>query len=479
MLTLFEQVEVPALLYRHRKDFIDSQETFHENEDAALLQYLKEKFPDPDKAADMDKYLEAPESKDKKPSLKIVPSCEQLMFGYDFSSSKEGFLGGSPKSCLKPKLAESPLTGDKSRPSYSFTEETLSFVEKHSTILAALVHLLCPPVAKGTQPAETTNQSLKPRETTRDVDNKTSTPGPISPPSKPRQVAAKTATAQPHGAETDPEAQHRLEAVLERFATLPPMQRYLHSRLTPFVLYAVPGGEAVDVRQLALIANGNGALGDACLCLLQGLVGSGRAGDAVKLLQLEPAISSQSKVQFVRDLAISAHFVSRCVSDAMGAVEVGRGGVLGRSMLASLLFQISDPTLAARLVLSSLHGWSAGTAMFLVQYCMSHLPSPSSSPLYPLLTKKLEVLRVNQQILERFFACGSDGVQEQGDGEEGGGWKSWVELESESCTRPKHVLELMLKVGLSNDLIQWWAAEHSLGWEVTKVSDGLGLRLLR
>ena len=37
--------------------------------------------------------------------------------------------------------------------------------------------------------------------------------------------------------------------------------------------------------------------------------------------------------------------------------------------------------------------------------------------------------------------------------EEGGSWKSWSELEGESCTRPKHVLELMLKVGLSNDLI--------------------------
>ena len=474
-------MEVPSLLYRHRRDFVSVPEASNENDDMALLKYLKAKLPH-DKAAGIDKYLEAVESKDKKPSLKIVPSCEQLAFGYDFSllssGNKQGSPSGSPKSYLKPKGTELALADDKSRPSYAFTEETLSFVEKHSTVLAALVHLLCPPVAKGNQSIESSAQAAKTQAklAPRDAAEKT----PLSPLSVlPKSLAAARSTGVVPPPEAEPEAHLLLKSILERFSPLPPMQRYLRSRLSPLLSNAamVSTDTAVDMRQLSLVANTSDALGGACLHLLQSLVGGGRVAEAVKLLSTEPVVCSWGKVQFVRDLVVSTHFVdicSKCAPEASGVkhgnVPSGgkHGNVPSKSALVSLLFQISDPSLAARLVLSSLNGWSVETAIFLVQYCVSHLPL--SSPLHSLMIKKLEVLRVNQQVMERLSEWGTrqEGEEESAAGG-GGRWKSWSDLEQESCTRPRHVLELMLEAGLSNDLIQQWAAEHKLGWEVTKV----------
>ena len=483
-------MEVPSLLYRHRRDFISLPEASNENDDMALLKYLKAKLPH-GKAADIDKYLEAVESKDRKPSLKIVPSCKQLVLGYDFSSlssdNKQGSPSGSPKSYLKPKGTELPIADDKAQPSYVFTEETLSFVEKQSTLLAALVHLVCPPVAKGNQSIESSAQAAKAQAKVapRDAAEKT----PISPPSMlPKSLAAARSTGVVPPPEAEPEAHLLLKSILERFSSLPPMQCYLRSRLSPLLSNAatVSTDTAVDMRQLSLVTNTSDALGGVCLHLLQSLVGGGSVAEAMKLLSTEPVVSSWGKVQFMRDLVVSTHFVdvcSKCAPEASGVrhgnvpsgVKHGNvpsggkhGNVPSKSALVSLLFQISDPSLATRLVLSSLNGWSVETAIFLVQYCVSHLPL--SSPLHPLMIKKLEVLRVNQQIMERLSEWGARQEGEEESAASGGGrWKSWSDLEQESCTRPRHVLELMLEAGLSNDLIQQWAAEHKLGWEVTKV----------
>ena len=475
-------MEIPALLHRHRKDFISTSEGTRESEDMALLQYLKAKLPPHGKGAEIEKYLEALESKDKKFSLKIAPLSEQLTLGYDFSScSKQGSPRGSPKSNLKPKLVELQ-TPDKSQPSYAFTEETLSFVEKHSAVLAALVHLLCPPINKGIQSIENSTQTIKTRETTKDTADKVPAVGQVSPPSRSRSTLTKSPSnvAPLLGTESESNTHLGLEAVLERFATLPALQRHLKFRLAPFLCTAVAsGGDVSDMRQLALVAGGSSVLGDACVNLLQSLLQEGRVADAVKLLRTEPVISSPGKVQFMKDLVVSTRFAGLCslksASDS-GTGDLGHGNVPSKSALVSLLFQISDPSLAARLVMSSLHGWSAAMAVFLIEYCVSHLPLPSSSLLHTLLAKKLDILRLNQQIMERFSGGGEKRAQKDGE-EGGGGWKNWADLEQESCRRPKHVLELMLEAGLSIDLIQQWAAEHKLGWEVTKVMMGLGLKV--
>ena len=548
-------MEIPALLYRHRKDFVSTSEGTPDNADAALLQYLKAKLSPYGKGAEIEKYLEALESKDKKFSLKITPLSEQLTFGYDFSSlswgSKQSSPKSSPESKLKHKLAEQQAPDSKSRPSYAFTEETLSFVEKHSAMLAALVHLLCPPINKGIQLIESStlsvNKTRDTKETARDTADKAPAVAQVSPPSKTRPTLTKNASivaplpgaesdsrtrptltknvsivaplpgaesdsrtrptltksaivaplpgaesdsrtrptltksvsivAPLPGAESEPDPHLCLEAILERFATLPAMQRHLRFRLEPFLRSAlIVKGDTSDARQLALIAGGSSVLGDACVDLIQGLLREGRAGEAVKLLRTEPVVSSPGKVRFMRDLVVSTHFAGLCslksVSDS-GTGDLGRGNAPSKTALASLLFQISDPSLATRLVLSSLHDWSVETAVFLLEYCMSHLPS--SSPLHTLLVKKLDILILNRQIMETFSGRGAKGAQKDGE-EEGGRWKSWADLERESCSRPKHVLELMLEAGLSNDLVQLWAAEHKLGWEVTKVIMGLGLR---
>ena len=283
--------------------------------------------------------------------------------------------------------------------------------------------------------------------------------------------------------------QRELDDVLVQFVTLPPMQQFLQARLSYFrnVLSWDPapskpssGGRqrtsswfldaGTSLRRLAVLPCRGEELGRTCSYAMHRLVEAGQTQEAVRFLASEPAACHRERLHLMKDLAVCSVFVETYSE----ILALGHSGEHARETMAptapsplSLLSQLSDPEMAARLALSSLHNWPVEMCVDILTYCSHHLPPPSL--LLPNIQGKLERMLVYASIMEE---CKS--LLRSGRGQGRGGrtlqssWHSWSELASDSEKRSEYVRDVLLNCR-AFDLARNWAQVHYLDQNITQV----------
>ena len=291
--------------------------------------------------------------------------------------------------------------------------------------------------------------------------------------------------------------QRELDDVLVQFVTHKPMQHFLRARLAnfnsilPWDLLGIrptPTGrrsrgrassalpEPKDtLRVLALLPARGHALGFACSYSLHRLVESGRVQEAVAFLASEPAACHRNRTSLLADIALSSAFV-KSYSEIL---SLGQSGEMASETLSStspsssssyssplsLLFQLSDQEMAARLVLSSLHNWPVGVCCDLLSLSSHHL-SPSS-PLLPTVQDKLERIQIYSTIMAK---CRSLLLtrSEREKKKEQRSWSKWTDLAHDSECKPQFVLGVLL-TEREFELARRWAHVHSLSQRISQV----------
>ena len=399
---------------------------------------------------------------------------------------------------------------------YSFTAEILTFVSGKSPLLAALVHLLCPPPSSP-PPSSASSVATPGRKTGKtglEEDSATgvgsggvgSVPTELS--EGEREESGKKVsmfglrgrgktqlsrrTSYDHHTPLVPTLssswQRELDDILVQFVTLGPMQQFLQARLANFNSVIpwdpptrAPGKRgrsssssalldpATTLRGIALLPSRGTELGIACSYTLHRLLEMGRVQDAVRFLSSEPAACHRGRMHLLSDVALASAFV-QSYSEILA---LGQSGERARDTLSSLspltlLSRLSDPEMAARLALPSLHNWPVDMCRDILSFCSHHL-SPSSL-LLPPVQEKLERITIYASIMDKcksllFSRTGRE--RKEGESEQKS-WKCWSDLASDSENRPSYVLEVLL-AEKAFDLARKWAMVHSLKQSITQV----------
>lgn len=409
-------------------------------------------------------------------------------------------------------------------PQYAITVETLAFVKQRMPLLAAMMHLLCPSPSSptgarassrataggegeeesGDEESMREERREKEREKDREADDGgrplrmallKSLRGDRSAP--PPVVARKRLSISSYDLLPQQPWQRQFEDVLIHFVDFPVLRNYLLTRMMSFesVLPWDPPDTSADahppkrekqrrsslqglmsLRQIALLPATSAELGEACCYIVHKLLDAGMVNEAVRFLSSEPALAHMGSVGFMADLALASAFVKSYLE----VLSVGQGGEGVREKKTasmdpiSLLSRLSDPELAARLALSSLHNWPASVCSAMLSYCLHHLPP--SSPLLPPLSEKLHRMAVYERVME---TCESPlrlaGSIAEGDGVGGRGvwhgrspWGSWSELAADSESKPAYVLQILLE-SKAFALARRWAYSHNLSPDITQV----------
>ena len=446
----------------------------------------------------------------KSKKVTFNPEPDSLKLGYNFGSKaasppNKSSPRGSPKMrrkglsrelsrkelSLLPAFQEAPTCGTR----HSFTPETIAFIKQRSPLISALVHLV--------SPAPPTSVSGKAKKSgtddeagTDDVEQSIKKSFMHSLRSSKKQSSSPT-----HKRSTsvdEQQAQQRLkqdpwkrqyDEVLSHFDSFPPMGRYLTARLTCFEAViawdlpsrpregtkpsssaAVESGrgksptEVVDgrefpvtLRRLAALSTTSDEVGEACSFVMKKLVEEDKMNEAIRFLSSEPAIGNVPRVRFLKDVAICSLFVaSYRESTGSSEEEEGIGTVSKPKMVAqnsvSLLSQLSDTELAARLTLSSLQHWPVNVCVDLLSFCYHHV-SPSS-PLNQIINDKLQRMRVYSQIMATCSESQRASATERP-------WQNWSELEHDTESRPDYVMGVLLTTK-KFELIRRWVEVHSL-----------------
>ena len=412
---------------------------------------------------------------------------------------------GSQMDILESAEAQMPQTVKE----YTFTPEILTFVTHQNPLLAALIHLLCPP------PPSPPSLTTPPRKgtskgTTSEEEGTTGigTTGGGSV-SEGEESSWKTSMFGLRGrgrsqlprrlsydqliplSPTTSSWQRELDDILIQFVTLEPMQQFLRARLCGFnsvLSWDLPRtGTTGDkrgnptresclleprepLRCLALLPSRGNMLGTACSYALHFLIETGRVQDAVWFLASEPVACNRSRMNLLSDIAVSSAFVatySEILSLGHSGNETARDTLTPAPSPLSLVFRLSDPEMAAHLVLSSLHNWPVDTCRDLLSLCSHHL-SPSSL-LLPTVQSKLERITVYTSIMDTcrslLFSRSSDREKRK----EQKSWTRWTDLASDSESRPQYVLDVLL-TEKAFDLARKWAQIHSLPQSIAQVS---------
>ena len=173
-------------------------------------------------------------------------------------------------------------------------------------------------------------------------------------------------------------------------------------------------------------------------------------------------------MHLLSDLALSSAFVENYSE----VLTLGQSGEMAHDTLTTavspltLLFQLSDTEMAARLVLSSLHNWPVDICHNLLSFCLHHLPP--SSPLLRVVQGKLERIAVYASIMDRCRSLLFTRSAKQKRGEQKS-WKRWSDLASDSESRPQYVLDVLL-AEKAFDLARKWVSVHNLSQSITQVS---------
>ena len=447
-------------------------------------------------------------------SKKVMFVCEadSLKLGYNFGSKAASPPNKSPRGSPKmrrkglsrelsrkelsllPTFQEEPTCGTR----HSFTPETIAFIKQRSPLISALVHLV--------SPAPPTNVSGKAKKIGTedeagmdDVEQSIKKSFMYSLRSSKKQSSSPT-----HKRSTsvdEQQVQQRLkqdpwkrqyDEVLSHFDAFPPMGRYLTARLTCFeavIAWDLPPRplhqregpkpsssaaaesgrgrsptEVVDgrefpvtLRRLAALSTTSDEVGEACSFVMKKLVEEDKMDEAIRFLSSEPAIGNIPRVRFLKDVAISSLFVASYRESTGGSEEdEGTGAVSKPKMVTqnsvSLLSQLSDTELAARLTLSSLQHWPVDVCVDLLSFCYHHI-SPSS-PLNQIISDKLQRMRVYSQIMAMCSESQCASVTERP-------WRNWSELEHDTESRPDYVMGVLLTTK-KFELIRRWVEVHSL-----------------
>ncbi len=449
----------------------------------------------------------------KSKKVMFVYEADSLKLGYNFGSKATSPSNksprGSPKTrrkgssrelsrkelSLLPTFQEEPTCGTR----HSFTPETMAFIKQRSPLISALVHLVSP--APPTNfPGKTKKTGTEDEPGTDEVEQSIKKSFMYSLRSK-KQSSSPTHKRSTSVDERQAQLQlkqdpwkKQYDDILSHFNSFPPMGRYLTARLSCFEMViawdlpprplqgikpsssasaesgrskspteVVDGKEfPVALRRLAALSTTSDEVGEACSFVMKKLVEEDRMDEAIRFLSSEPAIGNVPRVRFLKDVAICSLFVAsyRDIGQSTGSSEEEKGTGLGAAskpkMVAknsvSLLSQLSDTELAARLTLSSLQHWPVDVCVDLLSFCYHHV-SPSST-LNHIIGDKLRRMRVYSQIMATCSESQRASATERP-------WRNWSELEHDTESRPDYVMGILLTTK-KFELIRRWVEVHSL-----------------
>ena len=502
-----------------------SNSSFHYLPDFCLLSYLQAHV-DREQSELLQPLVVACETamtRKHSPPVKVLVKKDTLRFGYDLTSESQPHPTSpqspqtSPKTLRRrlsklrgsqtdiPKVVDVPTQTAKG---YSFTSDTLSFVTQQNPLLAALIQLLCPPPSS----PSTTTLTMSSRKTNKTSYEEDSTTGvgelsegerderekekedsgwKASLFGRSRSLSRRISSSYDHLISLTPPTvslwQRELDDILVQFVQFDPMQQFLKARLASFnsVLTWDPPDMRTGIstehdqsstfilleprntlRYLALLPSRGHEFGIACSYAFHKLLESGRAQDAVRFLSSEPAACNRRRLHLLNDLAVSLAFVESYSE----VLSLGQGGEKARDTLdtlspLTLLFQLTDTEMAARLALSSLRNWPINVCHDILSLCSHRLPP--TSPLLPTVQGKLKKISVYVGIMEK---CRSMLFTRpiRGRKEEPKSWKCWSDLARDSETRPQYVLGVLI-AEKAFDLARTWAVVHNLGQDVMQV----------
>ena len=469
--------------------------------DVWFLSYIQNRI-EKDKADWLKPYADVT---DPVKSRKVIFVCEadSLKLGYNFgskaaSSPPNKSPRGSPKMrrkglsremsrkelSLLPMFQEEPTCGTR----HSFTPETMAFIKQRSPLISALVHLVSP-APSTSLPGKTRKTGTEDETGIDEVElsvkksfiQSLRSKKPGGSPTHKRSTSVDEQQMQLR-LKQDP-WRRQYDEVLSHFDSFHPLRRYLTARLTCFealIAWDTPhphregtkpstetgarsptetidGKEfPVSLRRLAALSTTSSEVGEASSFVMKKLVEDDRMGEAVHFLSSEPAIGNVHRVRFLKDVAICSLFVASYKEIGQSSGEEEEGAALKPKMAAqnsvSLLSQLSDTELAARLTLSSLQHWPVDVCVDLLSFCYHHV-SPSST-LNTIISEKLQRMRVYSQIMSTCSSSHHVSATERP-------WRNWSELEKDTESRPDYVMGVLLTTK-KFELIRQWVEVHSL-----------------
>ena len=430
--------------------------------------------------------------------LKVAVNEEESNIGYAFPPVRRlSMLEASfplPRPASAKKKNRIGRTYEKIKP-YSFTSETMGFVNTQSQLLASLVSLLCPPenspsrqqldlpTADGNVIAETDEverEAEKVKESGKEADitqslhpNASASRPPSFPPTLRRTVSLSeetTVLARPSHAWKE-----TFTNVMTQFEEGSPLNEFVTCRLMSFAgiipwdrLIQEPtvGNEngtfrsdpVINLRRLAVLPCRNLELSHACSLVVRKLLKRGMSEAVLRFIKTEPVANNHEQVQFAIDASVTNTFFHI----ANGGEDAGNGGKTTAAEFSPLmlLYQLSDPELAARLTLSSLEMWPVDTCVDLLMLCFYHLPSSSS--FLSLISRRLEQLQTYLKIIEVVENPLMDGDMCSGS------WDHWAKLAADTVDKPEYVLSILLECKAFS--LAWeWARVHDLDEDITRV----------
>lgn len=463
--------------------------------DLAFLKYIHSRV-EKEKADVLLPLIEASEmSKVRKVSISVQPDKGGV--GYSFHQKhKSSTPKTSPKTRKKKfsrELSRKVLSPSPTHPAgtgaapvikvnYSFTPETLTFIKQRAPLLAALVHLISPPSTV----RERKTNSYDKDDPKSGIEISIASSGKKSLMQTLRsKVTGTTPLPPPPAADVAGEAisswRKMYREILSHFTSAQPMYKYLVSRLSCFdslIQWDGTQGQsgetrspsnskertenAVGLRTLAVLPSTSSQVGEACNYALRKLLDKGLIADALKLISSEPAAQNSGSISLLSDELITCAFITN--HEEVRSFEQSSDDGLAKVVLVSpvsLLSRLSDPERASRLALASLQTWPVKVSVDMLSYCSHHLPF--TSPLAPPVREKLDCLKVYSVIMA---TCDSPLHSYKWESTKSP-WKKWLDLASDSATRPDYVLRILL-TSKTFVMVRQWAAVHKLGAEFTQ-----------
>jgi len=440
-------ISVPEWLFDCYKDFVPSDSS---DADLALCKYIQSKREN----ETLSELIGGSEiSKSRKLSLSVSVIPNKTQFGFNFNVKKST---PSPKSSPSHRIlsrehsrkdmhSPTPVPVKESKQKHSFTPEIFSFVQQRSPLLAALIYLLSPPVAK---PEGSITDDKDPSE---DQVEKKGILQSIKQKVNPKAPQVQPATKAVAPVKTVDDWKVTFDGVLSHFTKALPMQQYLTARLSGFSSLIqwddTSGGKTdpnefkVCVRTLAALPSSSPVIGEACQFVMKKLLESGKVMQAVEFMSSEPATRHSEKVSYLSDIVLARAFVSNCSKEVKDPL--------------SILSRISNPELTCRLTLSSLKHWPVRECIKLLSYCQHHLPN--TSRLRETVKDKLDCMKVYLAMSNCQSPLHSLGSP----------WRSWYQIASDSESHPDYVLSVLLS-GNNFAIARQWGAVHKVDKELSQ-----------
>ena len=507
IIIILRQLTIPKLLDDHRDDFIPRKSRYGPNNpyrdlsNIALARYIAHKLP-AEQAEQLSAMVDVCDSNRGKKGhptrLRVDVMEEETSIGYAFPpvrrlSMLEGSLPPPRPQADSRKKSCGGRTYQKIKP-YSFTEDTMSFVKNQSQLLASLVSLLCPPEGSPSRQqldlptmdgkilAET-DELEREGEKEKDAEGGkmmafTQSQHPHR--SKPPQLWRSSSLTEVEKGATVLARPSRawmgtFTSLMAHFDDETPLKEFLTSRLSAFegiipwdrlVQEAVVDGEGgpfsqdpvICLRKLAVLPCRSTELSHSCSLVVRKLLKRGMSDAVLRFQKTEPVANNGEQVQFAMDLCLTSTFTQLVAEEEK---EERATSSKPEFNPLTLLYQLSDSELAARLTLSSLEVWPVGTCVDLLMLCFYHLPPSSSFSL--LVGHHLDRLQTYLKIMETIDNPLSP-VEAQG-----GPWSHWAALAADTREKPFYVLGILLEAKAFS-LARDWARVHELGEDITKVT---------